>query len=1653
MSYQFQTISFKTFGRGINADSSPNELGEGFSERLTNVDVSGNALMKRRGYEGYAGWLPLRVREAQHTSDGKMKLFFDGSVSFINADSSPIVVYGRLSSGTATSGTPFFTDDANSVHYFNTYVGSVPYTFVAPSGTGSGFNPYPSSDVMLMTQRNTVSATASSSWFLADSYSIDSLTPFDGSITWSGLASSIDVFISSYELTGAAGREIVTTYTAPSSTYTKTIDISTLDNLTPVLQFYYDSAGVWKQFIPESVTIDTDLGEVSVHTDLVSSTDIKVLIYAPTAASVYDATIPSGGGSLTVPSSPEFFAFTCYSNNSMVLPDSVVYDSVTSNTVYTFSSLPANTNVTVAVLATSTQSNFITLSTPGDTSIYSDFTPQLTVWGFNAGDLFDESRPIGAKVMHIDSYRREAEERLMAGINGVLMKAVTYDEAVASHLFGAANIQLDARIFSDQNIGPAFAATGATASRTLGLVRADNIDSTGRALATAVAYTANGQATYQLSFTNKSGTMAACLNANYDYLTVSGFARSVHNGTFKILSFNDALNTVTVQNDKVTSNRYDESGALARAGVFTDRFIVQLPAARFISNDLIYITSNTALTCAGTDYNIVLLKNVAQYYALGASSKVYGRRTSSLLPVSTATNFVNGDMLTVSGILNKPRILYINTNSSMNCTVDGNGTTATITTASDTNFKAGMKLVLLSDANFELNGEYEILSVLTPAQYTISAPWLATAASAKIVGPTLQIDESVQMYDSASPMQLYTSSRWVPLESPTTSDNLPPTTYYQQLPSAGFTEQSTVRSTVIADNMYYANGDDPILKYDGEKVYRAGIQYWPAQLFCNVDTTTPSIPLNSTTAGVTGRGASTFTVALGSQAAFSVGDRIIDTQDSAIYTVVTISTNGADGLVVVDSTISGAGSGNSIQLLNRYKYYFRLNALDANNNVIAGAATGYEDYVVDMSAAGQIKHKMVGFPAFDMYDYDSLDIEVYRTLVGSNGPYYRVGVVDLNFNNAEGYIEFTDATADEFLTTLDPVNTALLGAEIGTTWSQPLRAKYITTMNNKLILMNVKGYPQLDLVLRADNGSGSLATSALNNKYVVLRKDSEDTGITADMVNRAFYEFVTSSSGSVSGITTASTYFEVTTSAAHGLAVKDWVYLCHSAAANDNDLTFAGWYQVAAAPTATTFRVTANNPTTSANDVDTWVKGSAQAYIPVYLGTDGNYAQVGANTLNELTAVQRLANCINATMRATDVTLAGQEDFKPWIAAAAGYTQGPGRIMLRQDYISDTTFSLQLTAAITGASWYVDGTKRAATTEALASTPIYPSRAIVSYENYPEIFDSPDSAVHPITSVIDVNAADGEELTGGLPFFGSSAFSASQQEQMLIIFKQNSIHAVNLSTGAVSKLRSRGLGCTAPFSIATTRDGIMFANASGVYKLDNNLNVVYTGLYITRIYQDEVNSDALSVATATHYAVDSSYKLSVPMNGSTLNNNVLVYNHQQEDEYGMGAWTEYTNHQASGWANQGRDSFFGTTTGSVFKVRNTDTASDFRDDGEAVAEMTIILRAEDFGNAGIRKSIPYVTTHFDMRYTSSIDTDVTVAYDLQTSFEAAGTLDFVKTANTKIKFARASLPRRKSNYLQVKYTNSTKDEAVILAGVDYTVAGLSYLGTTEVAER
>jgi hypothetical protein len=1753
MALAYVNRSVKDFGGGIDQRSTPDSVPETFSEDLQNVITNSNGfLAKRPGYQGYYGYLPLRVKSISH-SGTDIKFILDDSIDVSSIENCPIVVQGKLSGSQSGDWT-----NSDNVEYYTTASSDVRTdltTSGSPVTVSESTHGVASSSVFITLMDNSAN-TSTKDWslFFADRVDVADSSTFDIDIEYSTLPSDITAFVGVSDKTTTSGDDYTTadlnlidtqtcTFTAGG---TDTVNITshglsandpvqfTTTGSLPTLASGTFSASTTYYVINSNANdfqISTTVGGAALdftdtgsgtHTCLagdiiVTSTDTSFtnnnilvqVLEKDTGASEYyrifpDVSINNSTGTVTITHSnsgsapltvkamlsqapaanfttaqvgvgapggtdvtttitgatSDWYDVQVYQNVSgtltQVIPEDVTKDESANTLDVQILNAGSSTGYVIVYEAIDLSSSTLVVTDNGAVSAtYTDNAPQLTLWGIDHNSLYSTSGNQEGHVTHIDAYKKDTEERMVAGLGGNLYTAKTRAEEGTDFKIPTTDVNITGSMAADTDLAPCFDVTGSTVNRTRGLVTSDEVSSN-KALISSVAFVSDGVAKYTLTLTNKSGDLSTAIDTP-DKLTVTGMAHDVHNGTFTITAVDNSENTITVSNSNLKLDDFDETGAEGRAAIYTDQVTLTanseyLPDDTFVTN--IASTEPTVSTSSGTT---VVLSGITSALTLANNLSVYGSRSGSVIPVDSTDDFVKGDMCTFGSLDRQVRVVGINTASDLTISsITGDGTTATVTTSTAHGLSAGQSIVLLRTGVAAYDGEQAIAAVTTGTTFTFTSTTTTTASTGVVLGKTISIDESTTITDGTTATALSVVGRWIPAEAPTTSDGLPATTYIKHLNAKEYEQQDTIRSTMVSDNMYFTNFQDEIMKFDGTNIYQAGIFRWQPQLFSELDTTTTSIPLDATVGNVSAVSANKFTVGSGEAAQFAVGDTIIHDNDSAIYIVQSVDTT--NNLVYTTSTISGAASGD-IKLAVRFKYYFRLNAIDANNTIVASAATGAEDFVFDLKAAGQIKMRLLGFPVWGNYDYDKLELEVYRTKTGSASPFYRVTVKDISFNIGDGYIDFTDGVTDDTLGTkdLDPINTSLKGAELGTAWSQPLRAKYVTSADNRLILANVKDYPELDIVIRSDEGVGTVTAANMSGKILTLRKDDTDTGTTTDMEDVARYEFVTSGEVTITPNTdiaqTSSTFTVTKTS--HGLSAGDWVYMFHSAAGTVNTLTYAGWWQINST-TSNTFVVKANmNTAATANDVDRYVAATTTTDIPVWIGTDGNMNQIDANTITEFTAMIRMANAINASMRMADTSLSSpdQTNFTPWVTANAGSEYNAGQLVLRQEKVESTTMECVLPAAITGASYFVGGLAQSAAAEVSATTRLFTSRVVISYQNFPEVFDNPFGDPTDSDSVIDVNSADGQDITGIIPFFGDAVFGTGQVEDIIVVFKTNSIYLLNITNREISKIQSRGLGCTAPFSIASTRDGIMFANNSGIYRLGRDQSIDYVGKNMERLYRDNVNRDELSKMSGHHYSIAGQYKLSVPFGTSqTTNNRVFVYDHQRERPGEFGSWTQFTNHNATGWANLGNDAFFATTDGQVFSIRRLGDSTDYRDDAAAVDEMIVILRADDFGAAGARKVINSVVSHFHVRYSSMTGTEMLSSVDLDGDFESAGTFTFTKAGNDKVKTARSALPKRKVVYIQLKYANSTKDEDVILSGVDYRIALLTDKGVVERSE-
>lgn len=984
-----------------------------------------------------------------------------------------------------------------------------------------------------------------------------------------------------------------------------------------------------------------------------------------------------------------------------------------------------------------------------------------------------------------------------------------------------------------------------------------------------------------------------------------------------------------------------------------------------------------------------------------------------------------------------------------------------------------------------------------------------------LVGHNMEIDEELSWADSLTSVTSFsTKRRWIPVEAPDNGFSQIPDNHYRHLNYYQYDDQATIRSTMVNDTMYFTNGQDAVQRYDGFNLTRAGLFRWQPHLYLTkdetLDTITVSAPELSSEISTYSTKDSTFEVTKGQHLKFDVGATIRYTREltdveespqrTTDGTITKMWEANNKSFIKVDFntkieafTELVSQSAKIVQIDTKYRYYYRMNLIDANNNRVASAVTGAEDATIALTANCSIRHMLVRPPFLDNFDFTRVEIEIYRTKANQVGPFYKVGAISPEWNRSGGaYVQFVDKINDGNLldTALDPL-TILSGAELGQTWTGPLRAKYITSSANSLVLANFRDWPKLDVAVeRYPNESITQAT--YNNKPFTLRKSNIDTLSETDNYNRMTFQFVghlpaegQTRDNRVKSIdwslldTNAETNEIVITSTSHGLSVNDWVYLFHYDATETANVSvnprLGGHYQVSSVIGDNQFAISLSNVNFSdilassptyedadkAKDVNSYIAAATTKNIPVWIGPDSLYGTlVGVDRdgfdINTY-AFLRLANAINSAQAACN-----QEGFRPWVVASAGGEITGTNLILETPYVTDDTLEL-VVPGFAEQAVYVNGIKRLANDQVQAIARIYPSRLLISFAKYPEIFDLPTSDLDTDSlSAIDVNPADGQQITGVIPFFGDSAFGSAQKDGVLLVFKTASVYVVNINNkrngqNAVTKIDTRGLGCTAPFSIAPTQNGVMFANQSGIYRITSNFQCEYIGKRLERVWQDKVDASQLDTKMHGHYyPLGNQYKLSVPYEEDGLDypNRTLVYNTTREyspDGYRDGSWTTYQNIPAIGWANMLTRAIFATPKGEVYTLRDTGEKTDYRDGDEPISAMAV-LRALDFGSASVRKAIGTVNIQFKPDDTSDNNPVVESATDLVNLWEPLdlatvsrrkGIGNVSTRATQQLSVIQFTADRRKGVFFQLRISNDIIDEGLNVAGISLMVKGLA----------
>jgi len=445
-----------------------------------------------------------------------------------------------------------------------------------------------------------------------------------------------------------------------------------------------------------------------------------------------------------------------------------------------------------------------------------------------------------------------------------------------------------------------------------------------------------------------------------------------------------------------------------------------------------------------------------------------------------------------------------------------------------------------------------------------------------------------------------------------------------------------------------------------------------------------------------------------------------------------------------------------------------------------------------------------------------------------------------------------------------------------------------------------------------------------------------------------------------------------------------------------------------------------------------------------------------------------LAHAINSAQSAAVAT----SGFRPWLHARAGEDFAPGELFVESPVAETTTPTVEIDLSATyPVKAYVNGAAATGSRQD-AETKEFPYRLLVSYKNYPEIFDNPFVQDDKQSdSAIDIDPATGGRVVAAIPLFGDSTFGAGLKDALVLVSKEDEWYVVNVETKEVRSLQL-GKGVSFPRSVALTKNGVAFANRGGMYKVNRSLDLTYLGEILGRKWKNVDRSDDVDtdVPCGHNDRERNRYAFSyAPVNAENGSDAALVYDHTREvatiastdaaSAGGLGSWTEYEfAHPALGWANFGQDSLMASTAQRVFSRRRAGDESDFRDDDQAI-EADGIYKLLDFGALGLRKVLRGLVACFRTETTQS-GTEMSWADSARLAFQDFDEFELeideddalTAESSANLKDVRLSAPNRKGDLMTLRVQNAAIDEGMELTELVFLVDPIGEHGVRQAAE-
>jgi len=1660
----YQTISHINISKGMDTRSALKNIQEGFAEELRNMDTNSAGFSeKRKGYQSYVGTLPFRVTAINETADGKYEMEFDDSMSFSGVSSSPLLGKGDLwntAGGTrtlttvsdvlsATAGGDTFAEGTQlkikESDVWVTYTVVDGSQTVSPSIPDGTLLPYAFLEPQEIywesfinnIYKDMVSGVAKE--FTNESGQLNELV--GTAVQGSGSYELVQTHLT--RITSAAFEHTITTPatssptlasfvvedTAVFNTYTASdlqvdgsqeINIPQLTHNLPNKNLIYniyqqDASGggytTGTLLKPNSFVVQPD-GNIKIEIDDDGSSYYTIVIYDVPVTST--GTNVQGTGvagtedpiNVVLPKTSEFVFVQAYAitgaGQEEILLDSVI---ATSSSVVVTIDVPEGvsySDVKIVTLEGTTGTPSIIVGFAGDG--VPDSTPQFCVYGIDPADVDFDNK--SGHVNTLDEYSSVGRSNIVAGMGGNLFVESTDFTLTSTRV----DIRGETTQAGNQVVAPIF--SGAAIS----------------------SITKSGT-TATITF---SGTPVLTDIVGH-YVTVSGAGNPAYNGTFEVIA-SDISTYVTVEIGAFEAATETDTAAIASC----DTFLLTMQSAdhSFQVGDIInsnqFPEYNPVIRAiSGTTLRIGGISGSREVYPLVTLT---GTRTSNIIETPKAVSFfVKGDVITLDDYTRKFRVLD----------VDLSGTNAVLTLdesveVSDSTLASTLTLVSL-DSRW-LCVEYPALNDRTVKHFSAAYDAQNRLQTAKINDSLFFTDYegAVMKYDGQDIYQ----AGLIPW-SPQTHTYVDISTVHEKIVVDNYLSTSVISDGSFATISFDKNTMPP-LPSNGEIFIQGASQKFShkAVAFKDYDGSVGEYKITVNSNDIVSNedtyDGQTFTASAITGAGVPLQDTLVFDGIDDVTTVIgvwnaanplnQISSSGTTEVLAAGSLTIASGTSN-ISIPEKVGYYFKLQAYDRNNNIVAGAVTDYRDCLVTILKTGRVYHRLNNLPKFSAYHYDRVDLEIYRTKKAETvtPEFFRIRTIPLEFQEYERSTDLlvsdslgnsTFGSPDDLVSNAISLQTTGTALERPVSYEAPQKSKYLTSIANRMVQGNVKGYDSLDLRLDTDTEDTldgiTVATGGETYKFL----DAADAGLVVTSI-------VPAADGKSMVLTIASSTF----------AEGEWIQLLSTATTNTLEKISGaalGWWKVSAATSGST-SLTVTSEFGEALTIGTpnyaikLFRGSAADVVPVASFDKAEFRPFDGTRTGEITpayisSIIDLQRAINTVQKSKAV---------PVVYAQSGAQFGASVVNLRSATSEGTVSAVIDTSAHANPedfSIYGNNILEASGATITGRSPVFPSRLLVSPEKFPETFDNPtaDSAIYS-SAIIDVNADDGEEITGFSSFLAIASSSNSQVQSTLIVCKSKSVYAIDVITRSQTKLESSGQGCTIPGSIAPTAAGIMFANKSGIYVVTASLEVEYIGRNMEGYWNSDINKSIVeSEAIAFTDSINRKYKLSVPAGAGTTNSEVVVYDYITDDG-SSGSWSLYDNIQASSWTQTSDETVFGGYGCRVYKQRNADDATDYRDDTSAITS-TFEYSPRSFGDSGSEVEMSSFVTHVEEGSLIS----VYEALDMSPTYTE---LDQITNDGSQRSYAVKNSPTSSSMlFIQVKYEHSVKDENFKLAGIDFKVS-------------